>query len=67
MHASWAPKPLLLEFATLGSAPTGEPAKPEDMSAKPFVFAGRAGDERPESEDSGASLFAGAKARPSGD
>ena len=30
----WAPKPVSLESAARGSAPTGEPAKPEDMSAK---------------------------------
>ena len=30
----WAPKPVLLESAARESPPTGEPAKPEDMSAK---------------------------------
>ena len=30
----WAPKPVSLKSAARGSAPTGEPAKPEDMSAQ---------------------------------
>jgi hypothetical protein len=30
----WAPKPVLLESGTRESTPMGEPAKPEDMSAK---------------------------------
>ena len=33
-RSPWAPKPVLLESAARESAPTGGPAKPEDMSAK---------------------------------
>lgn len=33
-RSPWAPKPVLLESAARESAPTGEPARPEDVSAK---------------------------------